>query len=326
MEYVIGIDGGGTKTEVLMADDDGIIVAKSSGGSTNPNILATDELFQTLEALLTDLSQQAPGQFNSVTHLFAGISGAGEENNQDKVKRILTDLLPKDISIEVFPDTINALYSGTFGKPGIVQIAGTGSITYGINNDLRHERVGGWGYLFGDEGSGYDIGKQGIIAALKAVDGRGKETVLLEMLYDHFGVTNGQELIKEVYSSSTPKNKIAPVSKIVFKAYKQHDLVANAIITNAVKEITHSIRTLYAKLFYKEENALLVLCGGVFNDQDILPPLIKKDLATSKESLSLVIPEIPPVGGSLIGAYLSKNNGLDKNILDNVVKMNLEGR
>lgn len=321
MDYVIGIDGGGTKTELLMADENGSFVAKSLGGSTNPNTVTTSELYQTMETLLADLTKQVPDKISHVTHLFAGISGAGEEKNQVELTRVLTDLLPGNTSIEVFPDTINALYSGTFGKPGIVQIAGTGSIAYGVNNHQHHDRVGGWGYLVGDEGSGYEIGREGIVAALKAFDGRAQDTILLEMLYRHFHVSNGQELIREIYSAPSPKNKIAPISKIVFQAYKQNDQVATEIIAQAVKEITHSILTLYNKLFQKNERALVVLCGGVFHNRGLVPALIEKELASHTASLRIVIPKIPPVGGSLIGAYLSKNNSLDSKIIENILSM-----
>ncbi|ASN04670.1 N-acetylglucosamine kinase [Virgibacillus necropolis] len=330
MEYVIGIDGGGTKTEALMADENGTIVASTFGGPTNPNVLTTEELYQTLEALVHDLNQQVPGQFTNVAHLFAGISGAGEKKNQEKIKRIFTRLLPTTTLIEVYPDSINALYSGTFGEPGIVQISGTGSITYGINNQLIHDRVGGWGYLFGDEGSGYDIGKQGIVAALKAFDGRGKDTILLEMLYDLFQVKDGHELIRDLYASSMPKEKIAPISQVVFKAYELHDAVAQDIVANVVDELKSSIVTLHKKLFDNKENVQLVLCGGVFSDKTILPPLIEKELKRYNTEFSIVIPEFPPVGGSLIGAYLSMNTCIDNKMItmikDGYKKINKKSR
>lgn len=319
MEYVIGIDGGGTKTQCLLADENGVIITSFVGGPTNPNIIKPTALRQTLETLLDQLSEQTNAQFHQVTHLFAGISGAGNENNQREVKRILTELVPSNVLVEVYPDSINALYSGTFGDPGIVQISGTGSITYGINQELEHDRVGGWGYLFGDEGSGYDLGKQGIIAALKAFDGRGEETTLLKMLYDHFQVKNGYELIREIYVSDSPKDKIAPLSKMVFEAYKQNDPAALEIITNVVGELTTSIHTLHEKLFNDTQQVQLVLCGGVFTDKSILPMLIEQKL--KHDNFSIVIPEFPPVGGSLIGAYLSMNKQIDKSMIKNIKEM-----
>ncbi|WP_430790835.1 N-acetylglucosamine kinase [Virgibacillus flavescens] len=316
MKHVIGIDGGGTKTEALMANEEGIIIARSNAGPSNPNALSADELQQTLAGLLTELREQVPGQFGNTTHLFAGIAGTGETKNRETTRRILKKMLPDETIVDVFPDTINALYSGTFGKPGIVQIAGTGSITYGINNESHHDRVGGWGYLFGDEGSGFDIGKQAIVSSLKAIDGRGRETLLLDMLYDHFNVSDGQALITEIYSSPTPKSRIAPISKLVFQAYYKHDPVATEIIQYAADELTTSILTLHKKLFKRDESVPVVLCGGVFNDRELLPLLIKKELAAYSPLVSLVIPEISPVCGSLIGAYIAGNMLNDKLVIN----------
>lgn len=320
MEYVIGVDGGGTKTHCLMADENGVIIASCVGGPSNPNVMKATALRKTLEMLLARLREQANAQFHQVTHLFAGISGAGNENNQREIKRILTELVPSNVIVEVYPDSINALYSGTIGEPGIVQISGTGSITYGINQKLEHDRVGGWGYLFGDEGSGFDIGKQGIIAVLKAFDGRGEETSLQDLLYNHFDVKSPDELIRKIYASDSPKLKIAPVSKQVFTAYNQQDNIAINIIKNVVDELTSSIYTLDQKLFNNDKKQVpLVLCGGVFTDENILPLLIKQKL--EEDNFTIVIPEFPPAGGSIIGAYLSKKKRIDKHMIENIKEM-----
>ncbi|ASK62666.1 hypothetical protein CFK37_11175 [Virgibacillus phasianinus] len=324
MKYVIGIDGGGTKTHGLLADENGVILASSERGPTNPNVIHRTVLSKTLGHLLQDLKQQVNDLFDQKTYIFAGIAGAGEASNQQEFKQILIELLPDTVYVDVYPDSINALYSGTFGEPGIVQISGTGSITYGINNELKHGRVGGWGYLFGDEGSGFDLGKQGITASLKAYDGRDRDTLLLEMLYNQFHVTSGHELIREIYSAPMPKDKIAPVSQVVFQAYKQNDRVAQAIVENTVNELKVNILTLYKKLFHHNERAKLVLCGGVFTDKTILPTLIEKELAD--HPLSVVIPEVPPAGGSLIGAYLSMNRHIDEELIENIKEIYRKSR
>ena len=318
MKFVIGIDGGGTKTECLLADENGVIVASSVGGSTNLNVIKSTLLSQTLELLLSQLREQAANPYSEVTHIFAGISGVGNENNKSEIMRSLTELVSETVQVEVYSDPINALYSGTFGEPGIVQISGTGSITYGINTDHKHERVGGWGYLFGDEGSGYDIGKQGIIASLKAFDGRGQETILLDMLYEHFHVKDGHELIHEIYTSPMPKDKIAPISQIVLQAYKLDDTVAQKIVRNVAKELVSSTTTLHKKLFQENEQVKLVLCGGVFTEKSIIPRLMEQEL--NQGEFSIIIPEISPVGGSLVGAYLSMGRRIDKNVLKNMKK------
>lgn len=318
MTYVIGIDGGGTKTTAVMADATGTIIASTTGGPTNPNLIPTEELHHTLDTLLKQLESQAMAYYKKVSFLFAGISGAGVEQSRTELFRILTELVPSTIAIQVEADTINALYSGTYGKPGIVQIAGTGSITYGINNKSQHDRVGGWGYLFGDEGSGFDIGRQGIMAVLKADDARGSETMLSNRMYTFFDVKNARDLIQKIYTATVPKNEISPLSQIVFQAYKENDAVAVAIIESVAKEISYSIKTLYQKLFEKDEIVKVVLCGGVFNEKNILPNLIKKEL-DHLTCISAYIPELPPVGGSVIGAYLIHESTLEPTIIKKLI-------
>ncbi|MBM7601907.1 N-acetylglucosamine kinase-like BadF-type ATPase [Virgibacillus halotolerans] len=318
MTYLIGIDGGGTKTVAILADSDGTIIASATAGPTNPNVVPKKDLQHTFETLLKRLETQEPDPYKKATLLFAGISGAGIKQSRTDLIHILTGLVSTRITVQVESDTINALYSGTFGEPGIVQIAGTGSITYGINNQSEHDRVGGWGYLFGDEGSGFDIGRQGIMSVLKSDDGRGEETILTTMLYTYFNVMEARALIQKIYTASSPKNEISPLSRIVFSAYKKGDLVASKIIDNVIGELSASILTLYRKLFDTQEVVKVVLCGGVFNEEDILPKLIKAELNDFKQ-ISIHVPEMPPVGGSIIGSYLMQGSLPNINVVNNII-------
>lgn len=319
MNYIIGIDGGGTKTKAVIADMKGKVVAQETVGPINPNVVSKKELQHTFQTLFHSLRQQAPQQFNKTSSIFAGIAGAGNATNQKVLHESIEPLLSDNIPIQIDADAINALYSGSYGAPGIVQIAGTGSITYGINSNLEHDRVGGWGYLFGDEGSGYDIGRKGVMAALQSVDRRASETILLPMIYAHFNVTNAQDLIREIYASPAPKSEISPVAEIVFQGFKDDDPIAEEIITEAVKETVLSIKTLYEKHFHMEERVEVVLCGGIFQEKNILPRLIKEDLRMYP-AMKVVLPEMPPVGGSIIGAYLMQGVDVDEAIIDTIRK------
>jgi N-acetylglucosamine kinase-like BadF-type ATPase len=320
VEFFLGIDGGGTKTVAAIADINGNIIAQTRVGSTNPNSCSEQELEKTLRELFNALEKQVLDDFRRITYLFAGIAGAGIEANKILLKEMIKQFVPANTSIHVEPDTINALYSGTYGKPGIVQISGTGSITYGINHNLKHDRVGGWGYLLGDEGSGYDIGRQGIMAVLKAYDGRGPETIMTQLMFTYFNIDNGHDLIHQIYTSLTPKNEIAALSKIVIQSYQKQDPEADRIIGNVIQEITLSIETLYKKLFSEHDKVKVVLCGGVFSEKAI-SELVKNSLRNDPNKM-VVLPDMPPVGGSLIGAYVMSGehptNDIIKNINDTI--------
>ncbi len=314
----MGIDGGGTKTIAVIADMNGFVVAKSQAGPTNPNVMPISKIKQTFKELMNELRKQVPIPYENVNTLFAGMSGAGSKRSKHILKGMIQEAVPHISNIGVEIDTINALYSGTYGGPGIVQIAGTGAITYGVNNESKHDRIGGWGYLFGDEGSGYDIGRRAVIAALKYYDGRGIETTLLNKLYTYFDVKNPREIIEKIYASRIPKVEIAPLSKVVFEAYKQNDIVAKELLYDVVEELELSIKTLYSKLFQPNEEVIVVLCGGVFNDNDVLPPLITNKLQYG--NMKITIPIMSPVGGSIIGAYIMQHFKPNSKIIEAIAK------
>lgn len=324
LTYVIGIDGGGTKTEAVLADQLGNVLEVAKAGPTNINTTSEQDVEEAFSILFQLLKDKHPQEFNHVSTVFAGISGAGGKYTQQTIKQFITKRLSETVTTYVEPDTINALYSGTYGEAGIVQISGTGSITYGINEAGVHERVGGWGYLLGDEGSGYDIGRNGIIAALHAADGRGKETLLLNLVFNHFRVNSARHLIEKIYQAPVPKNEISPVAKLVFQAFYKNDPIAHKIILKAANDITISILTLANKLFEKKSSVQVVLCGGVFYDENVLPAIIKEQIASKTDKLTLHLPRISPVGGSVIGALKFEHQSILSNKIINNLKQSLK--
>lgn len=318
MDYIIGIDGGGTKTKGLLADASGNVIARAVAGPCNPNVVEAKELANVFRDLFFAMEQKGANLREKTVSVYAGISGAGNKQNGKKIRKILQAYVSRRAQVQVETDAVNALYAGTYGKPGIVQISGTGSITYGKNNQGREGRVGGWGYLFGDEGSGYDIGRQAVTAALKALDGRGPETTLLTMLYSHFQADHAQEIIREVYTSPSPKNKISPLAKLVFHAYKQNDHAAGQILSESAKNLALNILALFEKLFPADAEIPVVLSGGIFQDKDILPVLLQKEL-NRYTNLNFVLPEMSPAGGALIGASLMKKNEINEETITNII-------
>ncbi|GAB3799147.1 N-acetylglucosamine kinase [Virgibacillus kimchii] len=319
MEYVIGIDGGGTKTKGLLADEYGNVLAGATVGPSNPNVVKEKKLAHVFQRLFSALRQNSNKLEKINITLFAGISGAGNSENEKILLEIIKKHVPAQTAIKVETDAINALYAGTWGRPGIVQISGTGSITFGRNGLEKEARVGGWGYLFGDEGSGYDIGRRGVAAALKAFDGRGdRDTKLLDMLYAHFQVDHPQDLIRQVYTSPSPKNEISPLAEIVFQAYKQNDRTARKIIAQTVDDLALNITTLMEKLFSPDEKTIVVLSGGIFQEKEIIPALLQNKL-DAWTNLTLCRPQMSPAGGALIGAYLMKEKRINETMINNII-------
>ena len=321
MDYYIGIDGGGTKTAAVLANTDGEVIAGALAGATNPNSATDEEIKQVLSSIISQLKRQFESAFEYPIGLFAGMSGAAGESASNRLYNIFQEVFPNNISSTIVPDPINALYSGTLGAPGIVQIAGTGSITYGIDSDHRHVRAGGWGYLFGDEGSGYDIGRRAVIAVTQASDGMTKATMLTEALLQKFQTTHARTVVGHIYNAASPKLEIASLSKLVFESYKEKDPLAKTIIEEAAQAMVKQIQTVKQNLFPAQKSVPLVLAGGIFSDKEVMPVILNK-LLPEKE-FKQIIPHIPPVGGSLVGALSAQREmtaSQGKNIRNTIKK------
>ncbi|WP_272031544.1 N-acetylglucosamine kinase [Oceanobacillus kimchii] len=309
MSYCLGIDGGGSTTTMAISDNTGNIVAHVQGGPSNLQATSLDEIKDRFEQLIQKLEKQGGGRISQITSVFAGIAGTGYEKNRYWVESLLNELLPHVEKKLVLPDMINALYSGTFGESGIVQIAGTGSVTYGINPDGKEVRVGGWGYLFGDEGSGTTLGMKALQVSLRYFDGRGEPTILLEIIQEHYKTNDPQEIISRIYQSNQVKQEVAKIAPMVFQAALREDQLAKQLIYEAANELALSIETAVNQLYTSEEKPIpVILSGGLFQTELIHTYL--KEMLAANASVHLIKPTLPPVGGAIIGAQILIGNEL----------------
>ncbi|RXJ02548.1 hypothetical protein DS745_06140 [Anaerobacillus alkaliphilus] len=301
--YVLGIDGGGTKTTAAICDIEGNIQALTTVGPTNPNnpdAKVQDE-FDQLVSNLRDINDCA---LTNVSVIFAGMSGVNRSEDKLRVKQAIFKALNREVTFFSDNDAVNALYSGTLGEPGIVHIAGTGSITFGINHENQRSRVGGWGYLIGDEGSGYDIGKKAIQAVFAAYDQTGPQTSLTDLILEHAMVLEPPDLISEIYEPGKAKSLIAPISKLVFKAADVGDEVAQKIILDAARSTAESTYYLYMKLFQRQQGLIpLILAGGVYKRADWFLPTLEQVMNEKKLPISIVVPKVVPAAGALVAGF-----------------------
>lgn len=317
--YVLGIDGGGTKTTGVIVTYHGDVCSEATVGGSNLNSKDRSDVIFELVKLVNELKKKDSISFSKITAVFAGMSGGGNLTNQDDLKNILLSLVPQHVKVIVDNDAITALYSGTLGDPGIVQIAGTGAITYGINQAGERSRVGGWGHYFSDHGSGYAIGRDGLRASFMAYDGMEKETIISDLLLKHFQVSELPDLIKEIYQHPNPKEVIASLSKIVVEAADQGDDFASVIIEENAIYLAQAIVTLTRKLFPIEshtESIPVVLAGGLFNRYDLFNTSIENVLRHNQINAKLIIPKILPVGGAVIAALKHENIQINHDFLN----------
>jgi N-acetylglucosamine kinase len=258
--HVLGLDAGGTKTVCLLADGEGRIVSLAKRGGAN--LQASGEL--EVEKVLHDVMEEAIGERDiAPAAICLGIAGVDRPHDGDVIRGIMRRIGYK-ARILVVNDALVALEAGAPGQPGVVIISGTGSIAYGRNANGHAARSGGWGYVLGDEGSGYWIGRAALRAVLRADDQRGQHTALTRMLLDHFGVAEPQELIYEIYQTNLKPAAIGALAGFVQQAFAQGDAVAASILQAAVRELESAAMSVARRLGLVGTAFPFVLAGGIF--------------------------------------------------------------
>ena len=271
---ILGLDCGGTKTHAVLVDWNGEVLGEGFGGPSNPNASPMG----TVRASIKEAVSEALGNFRGSVKV-ACVSAAGTLGGmKDILEGILGELLP-GAEIIVKRDYEIAHVACFLFNPGVVFIAGTGSIAYGINEEGKTVRVGGWGHLVGDEGSGFWVGKEGIRAALRAYDGRGRGTRLREYMLEYFKANTPDGIIGRIYSSENPKTLLGGFAPYVVKAAREKDEVAMGIIKDAVEEIVLTYRAAVRRLGFSSVRDKLAITGGFyFGSRDLLRPLLTRRL------------------------------------------------
>jgi N-acetylglucosamine kinase-like BadF-type ATPase len=313
--WFLGIDGGGSKTTAAVCGADGRIAALAMGEGSNPLSRPWPEVEETLRALIRDCLRQAGAAAHEVEGLFFGLAGADRPQVQTMIVNAFQAEWGERLQID--NDAVAALYSGTWGGPGIVLIAGTGSIACALTADGSRHRVGGWGYLVGDEGSGFDLGRQAVAAALRAFDGRGEATTLTGMLVSHYGVDTPDQLIARLYGSPNPRRELAGAAILVDRAAAAGDAVAGRLVRQAAASLLELAETCLAKA---GERLPVVLAGGLMAADTMLRRAVL-ELAR----FEAVVPAAPPVTGCLAAALMRAGRPLDAAVRKNLCRYHPEG-
>src|SRR5262245_8647182 len=235
--HVLGIDAGGTKTVCLLADDRGAVLSEGRGGGANLQASGELELEKVLYEVMARAIGDRPWRADAIC---LGIAGADREDDVRTVRAIMRRISPGS-RVLVVNDALVALEAGAPAMPGIVIIAGTGSIAYGRNARGNAARAGGWGHILGDEGSGYWIGREALAAVVREADGRGSATGLVDAVLEHFGVAAAAGLVHIVYNREMPRRHVAALGPIVQRAASSGDAVARDILERAAEELVLEI-------------------------------------------------------------------------------------
>lgn len=300
MKYYIGLDGGGTKTKCVIADENLNIINEAVSGPSNFLMIGNETVSQTLYELITNSLSESKIYYEQIAGIVLGTTGAGRRSDAEMLENFFKNfLLQKKINLNfrVESDARIALEGAFSGKTGSILIAGTGSIMFGKDVNGNIHRVGGFGRFIGDEGSGYTIGRLGLQAVAKSFDGRTKRTLLSELLKEKFGIVDPSNLITEVYKNNFD---IASVAPLVIKAAELKDKICTEIINEQIDELILHIKSMYNLLNEKEMK--LSLIGSTITTDNFYAKKFREKIISEMSNVKLIEPELSPAMGAVLMA------------------------
>jgi len=297
---VVGIDGGGSKTRAIVADERGSQVVSVEAGGSAVRAGQVEHSAEVIAALVRDALAAA-----DMSHVFpkvvcAGVAGVGRDAERQALWQALAS---RDLAEEivVHADATVALDDAFGDGPGVLLIAGTGSVAFGRSPAGTFGRCGGWGPVIGDEGSGAWIGRRALAIVAASVDGREPETALTGAILTAAQVDEPPGLIG--WAATATPNMLAELAPAVLSVAASGDLRANSLVSLAVEELTLHVRALARQLFVDERAAIPVaLAGGLFDRRSLLRKRFEHRLKSAVPGAQVSAEDVVPARGAVRGA------------------------
>jgi N-acetylglucosamine kinase-like BadF-type ATPase len=283
---VLGVDGGGTKTEAWLAKVAGAgeptIIGRGRAGSSNPRAVGIDTACSNLGLVIEAAFADAKRPVKPVDVAVLALSGAGHQSARDQIAAWAAGRGVAD-SVRFEHDAEPVLVEGTPEGHGIALIVGTGSAAIGVNAAGEKQVVGGWGYHYGDEGSAYWIGREALKAIARAADGRGPATALTETIIARLQTDEPRAMLAALEKTGNVRGAIASLADAVEAAACQGDAVALQIVDDGSEELAHMVAALSSQLQLGDKFPL-ALAGGVICGSQLLRDKLSEQL--KRRSLS----------------------------------------
>ena len=302
---VLGIDAGGSKTVALLATLDGRVVAEGRGGGAN---LRTHGELAVEKTLHEVIDQVLDGRVDRPMAVCLGIAGVDREDDAATIRGLMRRLGFRQRTL-IVNDALIALVAGAGEPVGLVLVAGTGSIAYGVNARGVAARSGGWGPVLADEGSGYWIGRRALVAVMRHADGRGPRTALTPMVLERLRVTRPDELVNEVYEGAERRQLVATLGPLVAQVQAAGDAVAAEILSDAASELVLAAASVARRLDMRGDVFPTFLSGGMFRSIPWLSSEVTKRLAEVAPRASVAPLSAEPAAGAVRLALAEAGGG-----------------
>ena len=293
MPFYLGIDSGGTKTSVAVGNDDHLLAMVNEGGAS-PTRYDAPTVRKTLHAGIEAACYKAGISPTEITYSCVASAGMSVDSS-----RILVDTIVREIvggQLVVIGDMMVAHEAAFFGAPGVVVIAGTGSIALGINERGEMARAGGWGPSISDEGSGTWIGRKAVTGLLRSIDA-GEATVLANSIKDAWHVRTHEELVHKCNTAN--HNDFARLFPAVQTAAGEGDVIARDIMTQAGMELATLGKIVARRLWTRQQRVSVAMAGGIFHHSATIRQAFYHYTKAERADSQLRLTTIPPVLGAL---------------------------
>ena len=305
MSYSLGFDGGGTKTDCVLLDAKGAVIGEGHGGPANPLRSGFDGAFSSLHEAAAEAIAAAKIRSADVTHVCAGLAGAGRPSVARRMLIFLGEEFPLALK-QVTTDYEIALEAAAGSGPGVVLIAGTGSVAYGRNAAGETARAGGYGPWIGDDGSAFEIGRRAVSAVARTRDADAPLTLLTQMIADALECPDWDDLM--LRTMKNPDEVFPKLFLVVAAAANSGDSAAKEILFASAIGLGNLAMIVIRRLEMRGQQFPLVKCGGVFGHSQMLDSLLDSVLLSGALRAKLSRLEISPaVGAARMAARLSES-------------------
>jgi N-acetylglucosamine kinase-like BadF-type ATPase len=319
MSFVLGIDGGGSKTICVLMDDKSTVLGRGESGPSNYQTVGIPATLRSIESAIYTAVNQALNFADTINikAICLGLAGVSRPRDLEVVNSIFQELQNSEIlpitweqeNIVICNDALIALVGGIGDDVGVVVAAGTGSIVFGRNHQGDTKRVGGWGYILGDEGSAYKIAIAGLQAAMKSYDGREISTSLVAGFQQHLNFKNMEDLIEAIYSSRWGVKEIAALAPVVDYSAAAGDKLANSIIDDAVQDLFLATSTVIDAVFpqnpslqvereIKNNLSEVVTTGSVWRGKSRIWERFEAAIVVKYPAVKVIFPRFEPAVGA----------------------------
>lgn len=259
--FIVGVDGGGTKTRAVLADDKGELIAETVGAGSTVKPGEAERSAGVIVGVVRGVLEEAGKAAAKPRLLYVGVAGVGRSSEREALYEALASQeLADDVVVDT--DFSVALTDAFVDGPGVLLIAGTGSSAFARGPAGAAARCGGWGPVIGDEGSGSWIGRRALSVVAAAADGREPETALTGAVLTAAEVSESSELIR--WAADATPAKLATLAPVVIAVADAGDQRANSIVSMAIEELALHVRALARQLFTDERASVPVaLTGGL---------------------------------------------------------------